>query len=76
MCSRLCVSDPHQLFQRLESQCREFVIDMKKRLLAQLKSGHATPTEALQFVTMLLDNYGKLKSASDMLGALLVQLVS
>ena len=52
------------------------MIDMKKRLLTQLKSGHATPKQALESVTMLLDNYGKLKAASDMLGALLQQLVS
>ena len=72
---RLCSRDPHQLFQRLESQGREYVIEMKVRLLKQLKAGHKTPTQAKQFVAMLLDEYNSLCSAAKTLAACVTQLV-
>ncbi|KAL3864296.1 hypothetical protein ACJMK2_005990 [Sinanodonta woodiana] len=57
---RLCCRDPHQLFLRLESQVREFVIEMKVKLLKQLNSGFKTPPQAKHFISLLLDEYGHL----------------
>lgn len=67
--------DPHQLYQRLESQGREYVIEMKVRLLKQLTSGHKTPPQAKQFVSMLLEEYAGLCSAAKTLASFLTQLV-
>ncbi|XP_078662935.1 LOW QUALITY PROTEIN: uncharacterized protein LOC144906481 [Branchiostoma floridae x Branchiostoma belcheri] len=64
---RLCSRDPHQLYQRLESQGREYVIEMKVRLLKQLTSGHKTPPQARQFIAMLLDEYSALCEAARLL---------
>ena len=74
--SRLVTRDPHQLFQRLESQGREYVIEMKVRLLRQLTTGHKTPPQAKQFVSMLLEEYSNLCSASKTLASFLTELVN
>ena len=74
-CFRLVIKDAHQLFQRLESQGREYVIEMKVRLLKQLTAGHKTPTQAKQFVSMLLDEYANLCAAAKTLAAFLTELV-
>ena len=36
---RLCEKDPYQLYQRLEQQAREYVLEMKVRLLKHLSAG-------------------------------------
>ncbi len=75
VCFRLCIRDPHQLYQRLESQGREYVIEMKVRLLKQLTSGHKTPPQAKQFVAMLLEEYSNLCTAAKTLASFLTELV-
>ena len=69
------IKDPHQLFQRLESQGREYVIEMKVRLLKQLTAGHKTPPQAKQFMAMLLDEYSHLCEAAKALATFLAELV-
>ncbi|XP_033757581.1 protein FAM193A-like [Pecten maximus] len=71
---RLCSRDPHQLFLRLESQVREFVIEMKVRLLKQLHSGYKTPPEAKTFISMLLEEYGHLCHVSRKMAEVLTEL--
>ncbi|XP_046371497.2 protein FAM193A-like isoform X3 [Haliotis rufescens] len=61
---RLCSRDPHQLFLRLESQVREFVIEKKVRLLKQLNCGYKSPPQAKEFISLLLDEYNQLCLAS------------
>lgn len=75
MFHRLCIRDPHQLFLRLESQVREFVIEMKVRLLKQLHPGCKTPQEAKAFISLLLDEYGHLCKVSRRLAETLTELV-
>jgi hypothetical protein len=48
---RLCARDPHQLFQRLESQVKEFVIEAKVRQLELLHREQQTPELAQIFLT-------------------------
>lgn len=39
---RLCEKDPYQLYQRLEQQAREYVLEMKARLLKHLSTSPKT----------------------------------
>ncbi|XP_077381407.1 protein FAM193A isoform X4 [Festucalex cinctus] len=39
---RLCEKDPYQLYQRLEQQAREYVLEMKERLVKHLSAGSKT----------------------------------
>ncbi|XP_041368374.1 protein FAM193A-like [Gigantopelta aegis] len=71
---RLCARDPHQLFLRMESQVREFVIEKKVRLLKQLDCGYKTPPEAKQFISLLLDEYHQLCLASRLTSKWLIDL--
>lgn len=71
---RLCTRDPHQLFLRLESQVREFVIEMKVKLLKQLNSGYKSPPEAKSFIQLLLDEYEHLCVVSRKMGKILEKL--
>ncbi|XP_071167409.1 protein FAM193A-like isoform X2 [Mytilus edulis] len=71
---RLCTRDPHQLFLRLESQVREFVIEMKVKLLKQLNSGYKTPPEAKAFISLLLDEYCHLCGVSRKMSEILTKL--
>lgn len=73
---RLCTRDPHQLFLRLESQVREFVIEMKVKLLKQLNAGYKSPPEAKSFIQLLLDEYRHLCVVSRKMGTILEKLVS
>ncbi|XP_014661514.1 PREDICTED: protein FAM193A-like isoform X2 [Priapulus caudatus] len=74
MVTRLTSRDPHQLYQRLESQSREFVIEMKVRLLKKLTTGLKTPQQAKQFITVLLDEYDSLCTASSRVASVLIEL--
>ncbi|XP_042526907.1 protein FAM193A isoform X2 [Dipodomys spectabilis] len=79
---RLCERDPYQLYQRLEQQAREYVLEMKVRLLRHLSaaakakatSGLQGPPQAHHFVSLLLEEYGALcqaaRSISTFLGTL------
>ena len=46
----LCARDPHQLFQRLEAGVREFVIEMKLRLIELLQRQAKNPSLAQDFI--------------------------
>ncbi|KAJ9589026.1 hypothetical protein L9F63_017670 [Diploptera punctata] len=71
---KLCARDPHQLFQRLEAQVQEFVIEAKVRQLELLHREHQTPELAQIFLTGLLEGYDKLCLAAKQLAPLLHQL--
>ena len=73
---RLVLRDAHQLFQRLESQAQEYVLEVKVRLLKQMSTGLKTPQQARQFVSMLLDEYVCLCTAAKKQASYLNELVS
>ncbi|XP_076436859.1 uncharacterized protein LOC143276252 isoform X2 [Babylonia areolata] len=61
---KLCSRDPHQLFQRLESQVREFVIEIKMNLRKKINSGYSTPPQAKEIMSMLLEEYNNLSNVA------------
>ncbi|KAG8322481.1 hypothetical protein J6590_022931 [Homalodisca vitripennis] len=71
---KLCMCDPHQLFQRLESQVQEFVIETKVRQLELLKREKDSPVLPYLFISGLLESYKKLMAAANELAPLLEQL--
>ncbi|XP_052772663.1 protein FAM193A-like isoform X3 [Mya arenaria] len=71
---RLCSRDPHQLFLRLESQVREFVIEMKVKLLKQLSTGFKTPPQARMFIGLMLAEYAHLCRVARRMAGLLKEL--
>ena len=89
-CCRLCEKDPYQLYQRLEQQAREYVLEMKVRLLKHLSAGSKAggavagsgaaaaqgPPQAHQFVSLLLDEYNALCQAARSISSFLLTLVS
>lgn len=72
---RLCARDSHQLFQRLESHARDYILEVKVRLLQQLTSGHETPQQAKAFVSLMLDEYSDLCISAKILSEIFNQLV-
>lgn len=80
--TRLCEKDPYQLYQRLEQQAREYVLEMKVRLLKHLSAGPegpgAThgPPQAHQFISLLLEEYSALCQAARTISSFLLTLVS
>lgn len=85
---RLCEKDPFQLYQRLEQQAREYVLEMKARLLKHLSPGPSVtgpagavaaargPPQAYQFISMLLEEYSALCQAARTISSFLLTLVS
>lgn len=85
---RLCEKDPFQLYQRLEQQAREYVLEMRVRLLKHLATGTKgtgpavtvptaqSPPQAYQFVSMLLEEYSTLCQAARTISGFLLTLVS
>ncbi|XP_053314186.1 protein FAM193A isoform X2 [Spea bombifrons] len=77
---RLCERDPYQLYQRLEQQAREYVLEMKVRLLKHLSLGFKVtssiqgPPQAHQFVSLLLEEYSALCQAACTISTFLVTL--
>ncbi|XP_069600965.1 protein FAM193A isoform X2 [Ranitomeya imitator] len=75
---RLCERDPYQLYQRLEQQAREYVLEMKVRLLKHLSLGFKVtpnkPPQAHQFISLLLEEYSALCQAAGTIGTFLVTL--
>jgi len=67
---RLCEADADSLFQRLESQVREVVIEMKVRLLKELTVDQKVEPRAHQFVSLLLAEYAQLCASSQQAGFL------
>nr|XP_014348486.1 PREDICTED: protein FAM193A [Latimeria chalumnae] len=79
---RLCERDPYQLYQRLEQQAREYVLEMKVRLLRHLSLGSKVvstvqgPPQAHQFISLFLEEYSALCQAARTISTFLVTLVS
>ncbi|XP_040275136.1 protein FAM193A isoform X3 [Bufo bufo] len=75
---RLCERDPYQLYQRLEQQAREYVLEMKVRLLKHLSLGFKVapnkPPQAHQFISLLLEEYSSLCQAACTIGTFLITL--
>ncbi|KAJ8335856.1 hypothetical protein SKAU_G00391980 [Synaphobranchus kaupii] len=78
---RLCEKDPYQLYQRLEQQAREYVLEMKVRLLKQLSAGSKGaasavqgPPQAHQFISLLLEEYSALCQAARTISTFLLTL--
>lgn len=79
---RLCEKDPYQLYQRLEQQAREYVLEMKVRLLKHLSAGSKAsiavaqgPPQAYQFISLLLEEYNALCQAARTISSFLLTLV-
>ncbi|KAJ3614806.1 hypothetical protein NHX12_018376 [Muraenolepis orangiensis] len=60
---RLCEKDPYQLYQRLEQQAREYVLEMKQG-----------PAQAHYFVSLLLEEYNALCQAARTISGFLLTL--
>uniref|UniRef100_A0A671KQ73 Protein FAM193A-like n=1 Tax=Sinocyclocheilus anshuiensis TaxID=1608454 RepID=A0A671KQ73_9TELE len=78
---RLCEKDPYQLYQRLEQQAREYVLEMKVRLLKHLSTGSKAPgaasqgpPQAHQFISLLLEEYNALCQAARTISSFLLTL--
>ncbi|XP_063075042.1 protein FAM193A isoform X2 [Engraulis encrasicolus] len=79
---RLCEKDPYQLYQRLEQQAREYVLEMKIRLLKHLAAGSKvvpdvalqSPPQAHHFITLLLEEYSALCQAARTISCFLLTL--
>ncbi|KAK0149582.1 Protein FAM193A [Merluccius polli] len=82
---RLCEKDPYQLYQRLEQQAREYVLEMKVRLLKHLSAGSKAgaamvgsgaqgPPQAHQFISLLLEEYNALCQAARTISSFLLTL--
>ncbi|XP_061102517.1 protein FAM193A isoform X2 [Conger conger] len=77
---RLCEKDPYQLYQRLEQQAREYVLEMKVRLLKHLSAGSKGasavqgPPQAHQFISLLLEEYSALCQAARTISTFLLTL--
>ncbi|XP_059408489.1 protein FAM193A-like isoform X2 [Carassius carassius] len=78
---RLCEKDPYQLYQRLEQQAREYVLEMKVRLLKHLSTGSKAPIavaqgppQAHQFISLLLEEYNALCQAARTISSFLLTL--
>uniref|UniRef100_A0A8C7GJ88 Family with sequence similarity 193 member A n=1 Tax=Oncorhynchus kisutch TaxID=8019 RepID=A0A8C7GJ88_ONCKI len=78
---RLCEKDPYQLYQRLEQQAREYVLEMKVRLLKHLSTGSKAaaaaaqgPPQAHQFISLLLEEYSALCQAARTISSFLLTL--
>nr|CAB3244412.1 protein FAM193A [Phallusia mammillata] len=66
--------DPHLLFQRVESQSRDYVNDIKTRLLKQLTNGFNTPQLACKYVNLMFEEYARLLGCARTISPLLRQL--
>ena len=53
----LCARDPHQLYQRLEAGVREFVLEMKLRLIELLQRQAKNPSLAQDFIQSKFISY-------------------
>ncbi|KAM9769726.1 protein FAM193A isoform 1-T1 [Menidia menidia] len=80
---RLCIKDPYQLYQRLEQQAREYVLEVKVRLLKHLSTGSKNPgpiaaaqgpPQAHQFISLLLEEYNALCQAARTISSFLLTL--
>ncbi|XP_073999748.1 uncharacterized protein isoform X3 [Rhodnius prolixus] len=73
--ARLCeVCNPHQLYQRLEAQVREFVVEVKVRLLQLMDRLADNPQLPRLFISGMLDRYNKMMNAANEISPVLKQL--
>ncbi|KAL1114787.1 hypothetical protein AAG570_007611 [Ranatra chinensis] len=73
--ARLCeVCNPHQLYQRLEAQVREFVMEIKMRLLQLMDRLAENPQLPRLFLSGMLDRYNKMMNAANEITPVLIQL--
>ncbi|XP_045439401.1 protein FAM193A [Pipistrellus kuhlii] len=77
---RLCKSDPSQLYQRLDQQARDYLLEMKINLLQRLSASSRAPSclqnplQAYQFISLLLKEYGIFCQAARTISSFLVTL--
>ena len=71
---KLVWRDPHQLYQRLESQLKDIVVDMKQKLVELLSKQAKNPSLAQDFIQTLLSSHERLGEASKILGPVLSDL--
>ncbi|XP_059535720.1 protein FAM193A-like [Myotis daubentonii] len=77
---RLCKSDPSQLYQRLDQQARDYLLEMKIRLLRRLSTSSGVPSclqnpvQAYHFISLLLKEYGNFCQAARTIGTFLTTL--
>ncbi|XP_037009710.2 uncharacterized protein LOC119055572 [Artibeus jamaicensis] len=77
---KLCNLDPSQLYQRLDHVARDFVLDMKIRLLQPLWAQPGppncleSPLQAQQFISRLIKEYGALCQAARTISTFLITL--
>lgn len=68
---KLVWRDPHQLYQRLEAQLREVVVELKLRLVELLSTQAKNPGLAQEFIQGLLGGHEKLCEASKIISPVL-----
>ncbi|XP_076812831.1 uncharacterized protein LOC143459517 isoform X1 [Clavelina lepadiformis] len=66
--------DPHLLYYRIENTAREYVNDIKTRILKQLTNGFNTPTLACSIINSMFDEYSHLLNSARTVSSLLRQL--
>jgi len=71
---KLVYRDPHQLYQRLEAQLREFVLELKGNLVTLLQKQAKNPRLAQDFIQGLLGGHEKLCEACKLLSPVLSDL--
>lgn len=71
---KLVWRDPHQLYQRLESQLRDFVLELKGRLVELLQKQAKNPNLAQEFIQCLLGGHDKLCEAGKLVTPVLSDL--
>jgi len=68
---KLVWRDPHQLYQRLEAQLREVVVELKVKLVELLSKQAKNPSLAQEFIQGLLGGHERLCEASKILAPVL-----
>merc|ERR550532_3279385 len=71
---KLVWRDPHQLYQRLESQLRDFVMELRMRLVDLLQKQAKNPNLAQEFIQSLLGGHDKLCEAGKLVAPVLSDL--
>ncbi|XP_014403905.1 PREDICTED: protein FAM193A-like [Myotis brandtii] len=77
---RLCKSDPSQLYQRLDQQARDYLLEMKIGLLRRLSTSSGVPSclqnpvQAYHFISLLLKEYGTFCQAARTISTFLTTL--
>jgi hypothetical protein len=59
----------------LETQVKKYISEVKEQLLKQLGEGHSTPSQARQFMALLLEEHENYRTAIKTIGSFIQQLV-